>query len=175
MTITEPLDIDLLTFIKTGKFDSIKLGQTKEWIINNFPDPDEMYTDNYNSPIWLYGNIEFHFHDDETLFLIYSDYIETLNGGQNLRLQKWIFEEPQKLTLENVTRHLIKERIAFILEYGTLSDGYTSAAIEIISSQVKLSFALPESDEEDHRDYLQRLKNADSNLFLLFSFSLMTK
>ena len=174
MTLTEPIDIDLLTFIRTGKFDYIKLGQTKEWILNNFPDPDEMYKDNYNSPIWFYGNIEFHFHDDDTLFLIYSDYIDTLHGGQSLRLQKWIFDEPEKLTIENVTRHLTKERIAFKLEYGTLSNGYTSAAIEIIASKVKLSFALPENDEEDYEQYLLRLKSIDSNLFQLFSISLMT-
>jgi hypothetical protein len=175
MTLTEPIDIDFLEFIKTGKFDYIKLGQTKEWILNNFPDPDEMYKDNYNSPIWFYGNIEFHFHDDETLFLIYSDYIDTLTGGQSLRLQKWIFDEPEKLTIENVLRHLAKERIAFKLEYGTLSNGYTSAAIQIIASDVKLSFALPENDEEDYEQYLDRLKGADSNLFQLSSFSLMTK
>ena len=79
------------------------------------------------------------------------------------------------LTIENVLRHLTKERIAFKLEYGTLSNGYTSAAIQIIASDVKLSFALPENDEEDYEQYLDRLKSADSNLFQLFSFSLMTK
>jgi hypothetical protein len=175
MKLTEPIDIDFLEFIKRGKFDYIKLGQTKEWILNNFPDPDEMYKDNYNSPIWFYGNIEFHFRDDETLFLIYSDYIDTLTGGQSLRLKKWIFDEPEKLTIENVLRHLTKERIAFKLEYGTLSTGYTSAAIQIIASDVTLSFALPENDEEDYEQYLDRLKSADSNLFQLSSFSLMTK
>lgn len=175
MTLNAPIDIDLLTFIRTGKFDCIKLGQTKEWIINNFPDPDELYKNNYKSPIWLYGNIEFHFYDDQTLFLIYSDYIDTLNGGQSLRLHKWIFDEPEKLTLENVTRHLTKERIAYKLEYGTFSNGFTTAAVEVAASQVKLSFSLPESDEEEYDDYLRRLKNADSNLFLLFSFSLTKK
>src|SRR5688500_4761400 len=121
MTLTEPIDIDLLAFIKLGKFDYIKLGQTKEWIINNFPDPDDTYKDNYNSPIWFYGDIEFHFNDDNELFLIYSDHIDTLNGGQNLRLHKWIFEKSEQLTIENVIRHLAKERIGYRLEYGTLS------------------------------------------------------
>jgi hypothetical protein len=44
---------------------------------------------------------------------------------------------------------LIKEKIAFKLECGTLSNGYTSAAIQIIASDIKLSFALPENGEED--------------------------
>ncbi len=31
------------------------------------------------------------FRNDDTLFLIYSDYIDTLEGGPSLRLDKWIF------------------------------------------------------------------------------------
>src|SRR5690349_17646925 len=116
MTLTEPIDIDLLTFIKTGKFDYIKLGQTKEWIINNFPDSDDTYADNYNSPIWFYGDIEFHFNNDDKLFLIYSDRIDTLSGGKSLRLDKWIFEKPEELTIQNVTSYLAKERIGYELK-----------------------------------------------------------
>ena len=174
MTLTEPIDIDLLTFIKTGKFDYIKLGQTKEWIINNFPDPDENYADNYNSPIWFYGDIEFHFNDDNKLFLVYSDRIDTLNGGQSLRLHKWIFDKPQELTIQNVTNHLAKERIGYQLKYGTLSNAFTSATIEILSSGVTMGFSLPEN-EEDYDQYLERLAKADGNLFLLDSISFMTK
>jgi hypothetical protein len=172
MKLSSPLDIDLLEFIRTGKFDYIKIGQTKEWISNNFPDPDLMYKDNYESPIWFYGNIEFHFHEDETLFLIYSDYIETLTGGDNLKLNKWIFNEPDKLTIENVTHHLTKQRIAFKLEFGSLSSGYTSAAIRILTSHVKLSFALEENDEDDIEVYHKKTLTEDANQFKLFSFSL---
>jgi hypothetical protein len=175
MTLTVPIDIDLLTFIRTGEFDYIKLRQTKEWIINNFPDPDDTYKDNYDSPIWFYGNIEFHFNDNNELFLIYSDHIDTLNGGQSLRLKKWIFDKPEELTIENVVGHLAKERINYKLEFGTLSDGYTSAAIESLTSGVKLGFNLPENDEEDYGQYLERLKSADSNLYRLYSISLMIR
>ncbi|MCB2410173.1 hypothetical protein [Hymenobacter lucidus] len=171
MKLAEPVDIDLLDFIKNGRFDYILLGKTKEWIINNFPDPDDIDHNCYQDPIWRYGNIEFHFHEDETLSSIYSDYIDTLSGGDSLRLEKWIFNESQKLTIETAVRHLIKERIAFKLEYGSLSDGYTTAAVRIIKSQVKLSFALPER-EEDYEEYLARCKSEDSNSFRLFAFSL---
>lgn len=175
MPHTKLLDIDLLSFITSGKFHCIKLGQTKEWITNNFSDPDETYKDNYNSPIWFYGNVEFHFDENEILFLIYSDHIDTLNGGQSIRLQKWIFNDPENLTLGNVVCHLVRERITFKLEFGTLSSGYTSATIVIEQSQVKLSFTLPENEEEDYEQYLVRCNSEDSNLFRLFSFSLMTK
>lgn len=80
MKLKDPIQVDLLEFFRIGKFDYLKLGQTKEWIINNFPDPDGMNTDTYESPIWVYGNIELHFNDDETLYLIYSDYIDTVTN-----------------------------------------------------------------------------------------------
>ena len=175
MPHTKLLDIDLLSFITSGKFHYIELGQTKEWITNNFSDPDETYKDNYNSPIWFYGNVEFHFDENEILFLIYSDHIDTLDGGQSIRLEKWIFKVSENLTIEKIIRHLVRERITFKLEFGTLSSGYSTATIEIEQSQVKLSFALQENEEEDYEQYLVRCKSEDSNLFRLFSFSLMTK
>ena len=173
MILLSPLDIDLLDFIKTGKFDYIKIGQTKEWISNNFPSPNRTDKNNYDSPIWFYGNIEFHFYDDDqTLYLIYTDYIDTLDGGEDLRLNKWIFSEPDKLTIENVTRHLVKERIAFKLEFGSLLSGYTTAAIMIVKSNVRLAFALPENDDEDFEVYHKKTITEDANQFKLFSFSL---
>jgi hypothetical protein len=81
MKLTDPINIDLLEFFKTGKFDYLKLGQNKKWILDNFADPDEVFQNNYEAPIWLYGNVELHFRNDETLFLIYSDYIDSLDGG----------------------------------------------------------------------------------------------
>lgn len=165
MKFNHPIAINLLNFIRTGKFDYIKLGQTKAWILNNFPDPDN-FPDDYDDPIWRYGNIEFHFNGDE-LFLIYSDYINTLTGGQSLHLEKWIFDKPKELTLENVARHLARERINYKLEHGTLPIGHTSATIEILTSGVKLGFIPAEIQDENYSQYLSRLKDSDGNLFLL--------
>ncbi len=63
MKLPNKIKIDLLDFIKNGKFDYIKLGQTKELILKNFADPDDFSIDflNPNYTIWFYGNIEFHF------------------------------------------------------------------------------------------------------------------
>jgi hypothetical protein len=122
MKLPDPVKIDLLEFFRTGKFDCLKLGQTKEWILNNFPDPDEANL-HKDWPIWFYGNIELHFREDETLFLIYTDYIDTLEGGPSLILDKWILDEPANLRLECVIHHLNRERIGFKLEHGTDSQG----------------------------------------------------
>lgn len=175
MNLNHPIHIDLLEFFKTGKFDCLKLGQTKDWIIKNFPDPDEVYRNSYASPIWFYGNVELHFHDDETLFLIYSDYIETLDGGPSLHLNKWILSEPEKLTLEYVIHYLNLERVNFNVVHKTLSQGFVSASIEIISSNVLLGFLPTENEEEDFEEYLVRCKTEDSNKFMLTLFNLTTR
>ena len=40
MQLPRPISIDMLDFLHDGRFDCIEPGQTKEWILNNFPDPD---------------------------------------------------------------------------------------------------------------------------------------
>lgn len=115
MKLQEKIKIDFLDFIKIGKFDYIKLGQTKEWILNNFPDPDSFTTDflkpKYN--IWTYGNIEFHFDKVNELFLIFSDYLHELDGGENLDLDKWIFNDYSKLNLAYVLSNLNEQEIDY--------------------------------------------------------------
>lgn len=115
MKLNEKIRIDFLDFIKTGKFDYIKLGQTKEWILNNFPDPDYFSEDFLLSKytIWTYGNLEFHFDQANELFLIYSDYLHELEGGESLQLNKWILEDYSKLTLVQVLAQLNKEEIDY--------------------------------------------------------------
>ncbi len=174
MTLQTQLEIDLLAFIKTSRFDYVRLGQTKEWLLNNFPDPDGSYEDFYESPIWFYGNIEFHFSKDDNLFLIFCDHLDSLDGGKSLKLDKWIFNKSENLTLENVTYQLAKEKIGYQLEYITIQ-GFTSALVQIITSKVKLKFVLPETEEEDFANYLERTNTENSNLYQLVSFSLIDK
>ena len=109
------INIDILEFLKFGKFDYIKLGQTKSWILNNFPDPDDFnhtYFLSGKCSIWRYGNIEFHF-DNDKLYLIYSDYLNDLDGGKYIQLNKWILEDSTKLTLLEVLRKLNEEDIDY--------------------------------------------------------------
>lgn len=134
-----------------------------------------MYRDDYASPIWFYGNIELHFHDDETLYLIYSDYIETLEGGPSLHLNKWILSEPDKLTLEYVIHHLNLERVSFKLEHKTSSQGFVNTNIEIVASKVLLGFSPDENDGENIEEFIVRCKTEDSNKFKLAAISLSAR
>ncbi len=119
MKLKEPIRIDFLDFFKTGKFDYLKLGNTKEWILNNFPDPDgnfekEDLLKGKDFSIWQYGDLELHF-EDQALFLIYSDhwYEWKLEGGESLILDKWIFDDIRKLTLRFVLEAFNSQNIDF--------------------------------------------------------------
>lgn len=171
MQLAQKITIDLLDFFKTGRFDCLKLSQTKEYIINNFPDPDgfeEGYM-NYrkHGDIWRYGNIELHFDNENKLYLIFSDYISTLNGGENLILEKWILNKSSDLTLLKVMDALNKEHIDF--EKRTALQ-LNEIIVKLSTSKVELFFQLFEEEGETH-DY----KTIDPNTYKLGAFSLMQK
>jgi hypothetical protein len=173
MQLKHRITIDLLEFIKTGKFDHIKIGQTKQWMLNNFPDPDDFQDspDMHNNPIWRFGNIEFHFNKEE-LFLIHSDYIDTLDGGESLELKKWIFSEPQKLIFSYVLEQLNQQRINFKVEHQTFGE-LSAVNVTIIKSGVALGFSPPEGNEEEESElFLKRNQARDTNDFRLHGFSL---
>jgi len=172
MKLKEKIIIDFKEFLSTGKFDFLKHGKTKEWLINNFPDPDE-YDDSpeiYKDDIWFYGNIELHFHKEE-LQLVFSDYINTLDGGESLELKKWFFGNEKTPTLIEVISELNKEDIDFAKATRD-SDGM----IEIkLASGVKLSFILEEKEDESHSEYSNRCASASHDDFILNSFSWIRK
>ncbi|EAV9818895.1 hypothetical protein FFC86_01040 [Listeria monocytogenes] len=157
MKLNKPVEIEMETFIQKGEFDCIKIGQTKEWILNNFPDPDSISNIGHNLYIWLYGNIEFHF-DGELLSMIYSDYLETLNAGDNIILDKWILNHYENLNLLEVIKKLNQSKIDFTLTHDITS---RIVSISILESEVNLLFNSEEAN--------------DINLYQLGAFSLKNK
>jgi hypothetical protein len=99
--------IRLFDFFRDGAFDYVKPGRTKEWILNNFPDPDDSMGNNLLSKrnnIWRYGSIEFHFADDR-LYSIFSDSLYNFDGGESLDVDLWLINEDD-LRLINVLKIL---------------------------------------------------------------------
>ena len=113
MQLPRPINIDMLDFLRDGRFDCIEPGQTKEWILNNFPDPDGKCR--IADDIWLYSNIEFHFGDGE-LVHIYSDHFphEKLHGGRHIVLKRRLLSRVRKLSLPRVIRRLNRRGINFV-------------------------------------------------------------
>ena len=161
MKLKTPIEIDFLEFFKTGKFDYLKLGQTKELIINNFPDPDgydasflteEVY-------IWTYGGIELFF-ENEKLYLIFSDhwYEGKLSDTKQLKLNKWIFEDTDKLNLLYVLGKLNKHDIDYKKKTDQLG------VLLRLDSGVEFTF-----------DNINDVEGLDSNDFQMTSFSLVAE
>lgn len=157
MKIQAKIKVSLLDFIKNGQFDYIKLGQSKEWILNNFPDPDDFSSDylTSNYTIWRYGNIEFHFDKSNELILIYTDYLQDLTGGESLDLDKWILEAYPKLNLAYVITKLNEQEIDYCKSSNDI--GITT------QSGVCLSFAKDFDDKTSNPNQLQMTSLSLSN------------
>lgn len=158
---------EFLKFGKFDKFDFIELRQNKEWILKNFPDPDDFDSATFLKPsinIWQYGKFEFHFSNNQ-LYMIFSDHFqsdfkgEKFNAGENIELQPWIFENPSQLTLNFIMQIFVKEDIDF--EKITTPDNI------IVKTQggIKLYFA-------DDYDPEGGPIGKDPNQFILHAFAL---
>lgn len=149
------IKINILDFFKTGNFDCVRLGQTKDQILAHFASPDEVWNNNNGGEIWSYGIIEFHFFEDE-LYTIFSDDFqwEKLNGGKSIELDRWIFERPRRLSLKNVLSELNLQHIDYQKKQNQLG-----AILLVLPSGVTLHF-------ENHKD----LPDLDPNKFRLEAF-----
>lgn len=115
MKLSAPVHINMLQFFKTGTFDCLKLGQSKAWVLSNFPDPDSGWDEDMQSggfDIWTYGNFELHFEKGK-LFLIFSDNLENLHGGEDIELEPWIFSEPHRLNLSEVLKAINEQAMSY--------------------------------------------------------------
>jgi hypothetical protein len=158
--LNQPIEIDFLEFFKTGKFDYLKLGQTKEAIIHNFPDPDcydlDFLTEEVK--IWTYGGIELHFSNSE-LYLIFSDHwYEGKLESDQLKLNKWIFENIDQLNLLFVIKALNEHNIDFKTKTDQLG--------VLLRLNSGIEFTFENIDDVDH---------LSTNDFHITSFSLVAE
>jgi len=112
------MQVNILEFIKKGKFGELKIDQKKEEVLKILPKPDTVdYPSNLERKycILTYGNIEFHFIED-SLHLIHSDNFTYLDGGNALKLNLWKFEgNISEIKLEEMIENLVKEEVKFSL------------------------------------------------------------
>ena len=138
MKFRNKIVIDFTEFLKSGKFDYIKPGQTKEWILNNFPDPDlycrGSHSDfmNPRNRIWTYGFIEFHFNSSNELVFIFSDNLNA-PGSDDLMIVNRIYTG-QDTTLIRIQSGLNAQKIDYF------KSGNAYGVNLILKSGVELGF-----------------------------------
>lgn len=137
MKLARKIPIDMREVLRTGRFDCLRIGQTKELILHDFPEPDGWGGRDENAAIWQYGNIELHF-DGPRLFLIFSDYLDELQGGESLAVDPWFLHRPERTTLLEVMRALNDERIDFTKT--TRGRGDSEYVTLVLASGVALQF-----------------------------------
>lgn len=160
MKMDKPIEVDLLEFFRSGKFDYLKLGQTKTWILNNFPDPDSGFDAEMQShgfDIWTYGNLELHF-ENEKLFLIFTDNFDGFTGGKALSIKPWILDNWDNLNVLYVLKMLNEQNI----DYKKKTDQF--GVLIRLNSGVELTF-----------ENLKEIEGLSPNEFMLTSFALVAE
>ena len=152
MQLKFPLEIDLFAFFQSGKFDYVQLGQTKAWLHDNFPDPDDFGggKTHAKAKIWRYGNLEFHFENDDTLTRIYSDYIADLDAGPNIVLNKWLLAEPERLHLHHIIAAFLALKWDFAIQQ---IDALPAILLRLPQSRMTLWFYGDDDGKTAHMDY----------------------
>lgn len=176
MQLNHTIEIDILKLFQTGTFDFIQIGKTKEWILNNFPPPDDYARgDNLeNSEIWRYGTIEFYFTGD-ILWQVYTDYLDPIHAGKHFKIKKWILEDPYLLSLDFVCQNLNKERINYQIKHTTKNNFY-QVSIRLIHASLKLIFQPEETQVDDQRQWKEKLiPTISPNDYKLVAMVLMDK
>ena len=82
------IELDLLNVFRTGVFYNLKLGATREWMLNNFVEPDDVVNGETwkDSNFWKYGNIDF-FLEDDKLKEICVRWLDPLIVGKSFKIK----------------------------------------------------------------------------------------
>lgn len=130
----------LLEFAREGSLVGIRVGHSRRFVesILGLPKtwgmPPSLIE---NAKIWKYGDIEFHFCNDE-LWMIFADTFEVPTGGSSLNLDPWVirYGMPQ----QEFERELRKEHITF-----SCSDSRHNVGELVVMTNAKVCFTFRRS------------------------------
>ena len=131
------ISVSMQDFLRTGEFGPIKLGISHTELQGYLGDPKNWgpYPKaKQHAGIWKYGDIEFHFHfKEDALVGIFSDHVETLNGGNAINLDPWIFHGGLLAfdALERLAAAISYERIHWTLDDDT-ERYWVGAGVELL-------------------------------------------
>jgi len=156
MKLNHKIKIDLKEFILQGKFDHLKLGMTKDKVLTILPEPEGWNSKNgfRKASAWVYGDFELYFQEDK-LYMIFTDHLNTLNGGEYLEIDRWIFESGKKIILSEFVLLLIDDGIDFQKKTNVINQ----VILEILGADVYISF-----DKQEEPTYFAKAQTKDLSL-----------
>lgn len=120
---------------------------TKEEVLNVIPEPE--YSINRQilaDDIWRYGNFDLMFEKDQ-LSLIFNDHIDSIDGGNVFKVDKWIIGNKEENRLINFITHLIKENI----DFRKTTDIIGHIILKGIDTGIAMTFGYPDAFDNSKR------------------------
>ena len=150
--LNHKIQINLEEFITLGKFYFIKIGQNKEWILNNFPEPDDFGGGKSidDATIWRYGNIEFHFIKDK-LEMIFCDYIQDINGGDSLELDISLLHNLKNLTFDSISKKLTSLKVNYSVQHEL---SLNQVFLKVTESNIEMRFDGMDNEINHPNDFI---------------------
>jgi hypothetical protein len=147
------IKIDLENLVKSGKFPPFTKGMSKQEIENLGIIPEGWLSEKTKetSAIWLLGNFELHFDENNLLDFIFNDHIPRLITGKQLSIKSWWILpkkkkerlKASKIKINQVIKELHKMKIDY--EKILVPPGYIQLKLK---NGVNLMFDHP-SDKPD--------------------------
>jgi hypothetical protein len=119
-----PTNASFETFARTGRLGGVGLGDTRAALALRLGKPTDWLARRPmpESGLWKYGDVEFHFDDDDRVWLIHCDnYTDAPQGGGGLLLDPWVVRA--SLTLAQMEQALHDANGAFTSEVDRLYPG----------------------------------------------------
>jgi hypothetical protein len=150
--LNHPIRIDFLDFLKTGKFDYLKLGQTIQEVEQILPLPDEKVEEHkaFDLISWRYAELVLNFRKQKLADLRLYAATDRINFGDAFKVYPWIFERPDQLSMEQVILSLTRAKIDFMLFQPERYDPY----IFCLKAGVRIDFWDNFEEERPRNEYL---------------------
>ncbi len=126
------------------------LGQPDDWAA------EEESSGSESSAIWRYGNFEIHFFPDDSVCMLFIDYLAEPDAGEGRELDTWILRTIPVHTLEAVRAELARKNIDVQVEHNSLGDpslrtksGATLSFYDSSSGEPRWSAIVVQGDESE--------------------------
>ncbi len=158
------MDVDIKYFFRSGRLGQVELGMSKTTIEESVGEPDYWMIGQIernqkdDSPIWRYGNIEFHFNSKNELISIFNDHLMSgsIYGGHKIRLEPWFLKE-KYMSFQEVVTILTEAKMDFeVAEPPGATIEAEAPSLHVLSIKLKSGIELMFANEDDDYNCIEK-------------------